>query len=153
MHSVLEKIHKIKYLQNLILHRLCLIEFLQILMSGSTYDLFCCEYISISSEVVSKALLQSSSITGESEPHPEQLWYCVHCCRFEVSCRSAHRVQFRVPALFVHIITSGLQVTGVGLQVHTALGVITFSVAESVLDSLPISALHSSLPSSHPTLS
>ena len=96
--------------------------------------------------MISRALLQSSCVTGESEPHPEQLLYCIHCCRFEVLCRSAHRVQFRVPALFVHIVTSGL-------EVRTALGVVTFSVAESILDSLPLAALHPSLPSSHPTLS
>ena len=44
-----------------------------------------------------------------------------------------HRAH-RVPTLSVHIVTSGL-------EVRTALGVVTFSVSESALASLPLAAL------------
>ena len=80
--------------------------------------------------MISRVLVQSACVTGQSQPDPEQLLYCIHCRRWEVVFRRAHRV----PASCVHIVTSGL-------EVRTALGVVTFSVSESALASLPLAAL------------
>ena len=99
-------------------------------MFCATHSIFCCEYIYVSEEVISGVPAQSALVTSQLLVVSEQLLYCIHCRRWEVVFRGAHRV----PASCVHIVTSGL-------EVRTALGVVTFTVSESTLTSLPLAAL------------